>query len=77
MKKQIGNEAKNRIVREAMELAIVKWAEEQMQIRGDIFATTEDLENIKSDPIGFMDLLNGEDAKKFAKVVFHIFDPRY
>jgi hypothetical protein len=55
------------IIRKNMEAAIVAWVEEERSFRGDRFATEHDLENIKIEPLGFADLLQGEDAYKFVR----------
>lgn len=52
-------------LRRLLSQAIVEWAADERDARGDIFATARDLENIKSDPLAFADLLKGEDAYKF------------
>lgn len=50
-----------------LEEALVEWATERRDARGDSFATASDLENIKGDPLGFADLLKEEDAYAFLK----------
>lgn len=52
-------------VREVLERAFINWAEHCQVMRGDIFATAKDIENIKSDPLAFDRMLQGEDAFKF------------
>jgi hypothetical protein len=54
---------------ELLEEAFVEWATEQRDARGDIFATAQDLENIKSDPLAFDRMLQGEDAYEFLRRV--------
>lgn len=52
-------------LRAVAEKALVEWASGQRDLRGDGFATESELESIKSDPLGFADLLKGEDAYDF------------
>jgi hypothetical protein len=59
-------------LRQLLEQAIVEWAADQRGLRGDVFATEGELENIKSDPLGFLDLLKGEDAYKFLRLMLDI-----
>ncbi|HXA24414.1 MAG TPA: hypothetical protein VNW90_19175 [Acetobacteraceae bacterium] len=65
-----------RELRELLEEALVEWASEQRDARGDIFATAQDLENIKGDPLAFGSLLEGEDAYGLLRRVLAIQERR-
>ena len=65
-----------RELRELLEEALVEWASEQRDARGDIFATAQDLENIKGDPLAFGTLLQGEDAYGLLRRVLAIQERR-
>lgn len=54
----LGMETPNKLI----EQVIIKWAEMKRAELGDSFATAKELESIKSDPIGSMELLRGYDA---------------
>lgn len=56
-------------LRQLLGEAIVAWATDLRAFRGDRFATERELESIKSDPLGFADLLKGADAYEFFREI--------
>ena len=43
---------------------LIKWAQMERAAKGDSFATLKEMEAIKSDPLGFIDLTKHVDARQ-------------